>query len=208
MGTTGGGRRTHAEEGFQEHLAAGDGRGSRRLRRHAHESALPEQPTPHVEVGPSVRAGTGCRRRSGSRNASRAVRRRTCSPSSRIRGRCGPRERCCRTRARPPAKRVPQVVVEIRIDAGIRQSVVERSQVQPLASEISRSAPPTPGSATSRRTCFSSIAGSRSRPAPQGQELVVRHAAPEEERQPRCQSKVIDAIGPPAETVAGAISRR
>ena len=34
------------------------------------------------------------------------------------------------------AKRFSQVVVEVRIDVGIRRSTVERSQVQPLASEV------------------------------------------------------------------------
>src|SRR5438045_6802134 len=37
--------------GLQEPLAAGHGRGPRRLRRHAHQGAFPEQPAPRVEVG-------------------------------------------------------------------------------------------------------------------------------------------------------------
>ena len=52
------------------------------------------------------------------------------------------------------------------------------------------------GSATMRRTCCSSTPGSAKLPLRgQADQLVVRTAAPQEERQARCQFQVADAIG-------------
>ena len=51
MGTTGGGDGGLTPRNVSRNtLPRGDGRGSRGLRRHAHEGAFPEQPAPHVEV--------------------------------------------------------------------------------------------------------------------------------------------------------------
>ncbi len=130
-------RRTHAEEGFQEPLAAGDGRGSRGLRRHAHQGALPEQPTPHVEVGAEGHAPepAAVDVRDPVMPGEPFVDERVIR-GQQIQDAAILVDDAVEQELDLAAKRDPQVVVEIRIDAGIRLDGVQGSQVQPLTREI------------------------------------------------------------------------
>ena len=190
-------RRTHAEEDFQEPLAAGDGRGSRGLRRHAQQGAFPEQPTPHVEVGAKSHAPEPAAVDvrdpvvAGEPFVDERVVR-----GQQIQDAAVLVDDAVEQELDLAAKRVPQVVVEIRIDAGIRLHGVQRSQVQPLTREVLDQLRrlrighhPTHLLLERRRLAKPSLLR-------KGQELIVRHAAPEEERQPGRQRQVADAIGP------------
>ena len=105
---------------------------------------------------------------------------------------------------------LPQVVVEIgklvlvglERRAGCAGTATGRRNCSTSASARS--------SASIRRTCCSRTAGSFSRPfAASVDELVVGNAAPEKERQPRCQLDVADrGMSLPATAPAGSVSTR
>ena len=93
-------------------------------------------------------------------------------------------------------ERLPQVVVEIREQRRVRRDGscrLRRYSHWPAKLLTSASAR---GSASMRRTCCSSTAGVvQLALLGQRQQLVVRNAAPEEERQPRRELEIADAVG-------------
>ena len=140
-----------------------------------------------VRVGERRPGGTGCRRRPGCRSAARAARSRTCSRrSSRSRtcrsSRITLLERAARSRGATPA----QVVVEVRelarrpdatlcrlrrsshCAAKLSTSAFDRGSREHAADL--RSSTPAPSACPASASC---------------EQLVVRDAAPQEERQPR-----------------------
>ena len=102
-----------------------------------------------------------------------------------------------------------------RLRAGCRRnraSRAGRSSVRAAAATGRRSwstSASARGSASIRRTCRSSVAGSCSAPRRRdGDQLLVRNAAPEEERQPRRQLEVADAERRAGRDAAGSRSKR
>ena len=87
-----------------------------------------------------------------------------------------------------------QVVVEVREHVRVRLHAAQVAQLQPLAGEVLDERLGRE-SASIRRTCCSSTAGSFSLPLPASvEQLVVRNAAPEEERQTRGELEIADAV--------------
>ena len=198
-GHVGGGRRWRcAENVLQDPLAANHGRGAGRVGGHGQNAPLAEQPAPHAVRRRARRAGTGCHRRAGFRNAGRAVRSGTCSPTSADRARCDPRAGRSRRRARSPrrnaCRRLSSKSGNKRrsgvIDSRLRRCSHWSAKLLTRVRER--------GSASIRRTCCSSTSGLLSSPAIcQVEQLVVRDAAPEEERQAGRELEIADAIGRP-----------
>ena len=144
-----------------------------------------------------------------SRSAGRAARRRTCSPRSADRRRCGPRARCFRTTFRSRAGTPAAGFVEVgNLRSGFAFLQVRASSSHwPAKLVDQRSAR---GSASIRRTCCSSTAGSRQLSLPASiQQLIVGNAAPQKERQPRREFDIARADRlAPAATLAGSRSKR
>ena len=162
-------RRTHAEEGFQEPLAAGDGRGSRRLRRHAQQGAFSEQPTPHVEVGAKIHAPEPAAVdvrdpvMAGEPFVDERVIR-----GQQIQDAAVLMDDAVEQELDLAAKRVPQVVVEIRIDAGIRLQWCPALAGSATDPRNSRSAPPTSDRPPSDAPASRASPAREAVPAPQG----------------------------------------
>ncbi len=99
--------------------------------------------------------------------------------------------------------RLAQVVVEVGEDIGVGLQAAQVAQEQPLSREV---APERPRPFVLEHAAnlllddgrFAQAAGDR-----QVQQFVVRDAAPEEEREPRRQLDVVDAIGGARRDVAG-----
>ena len=142
-------------------------------------------------------AELACRRRPGCRSAARAARSGTCSRrdsrSSRLRS---SRTRLSKNSFVSVRITSARLLVEVRIEVRIRMDLVDVLQAQPLRREARRRAPRR----ADRRACGAPAArGRRSstarlRPA-RGDQLLVGRRAPEEERQPRREVDVGDAIG-------------
>ena len=105
------------------------------------------------------------------------------------------------------AHRLGEVLVEVRIEVRIRVDLLDVLQAQPLRGEALASAGARIGEHAAR--LLSRPAGVDSSRRPRGgDELLVGRHAPEEERQPRCEIDVGDAIGAARRASVGACSRR
>ena len=120
------------------------------------------------------------------------------------RARCGPRARCSRRKLGLAPQRLAQVVVEIREQPRIRRRLLRGCAGTATGRRSSSRAPRRAG----RPACAAPAA--RAPPARcslpragQVEQLVVRNAAPQEERQARRQFEVADAVAP-----SGAMPRR
>ena len=127
-----------------------------------------------------------------------ALVRRRCSARPAGRARCGPRARWSRTAAR---SRGASPSAGCRRSRGRRGCPARRAARFAGAATVRRSCRPAPTPGRRRSilsTCASSTPGSRSRLVlGQRQQLVVRRAAPEEERQARCQLQVAHPVRRP-----------
>ena len=188
-------RRRRAEEVLEDPLAAHDRRGAVRIRRHRQDAALPEQPPRAAVVAQASRAG---RAALDVRDA--VVAREPFVDEGVVgragRARCDPRARCSRRRARSrggtPA-------------AGCRRSR-ESSAAPARRGRFRRNShcPAKSSTSASKRAGRPSSGAPACRAPPASpqlpshrdvEQLVVRDAAPQEEREPRGELEVADAVG-------------
>ena len=88
-----------------------------------------------------------------------------------------------------------EVVVEVREDAHVRRDRVEVAQVQPLPGEVGHQVARARVGQHPPHLLRQDIRIPEHAPLGQIEPLIVRDAAPQEERQPRRQLQVVEAIG-------------
>ena len=188
-------RRRRAEDVAQHQHAAKDRRRPGRVRRDRQHAALPQQAAAlafggerHAAEPASVDVGNSVVLRQA------LVEERVVRPDQ-SRARCDPRAARCRRRARSPAGRPA---------AGCRRSPGKDCAFG-LTASILRSRSHCPAKLVARlnerrsasilRACFSSSSGLTQLAANGGvEQLIVRDAAPQEERQSRCQLEIADSV--------------
>ena len=157
--------------------------------------AWPSSP-PRVPSAKRRRAGSGCRRRSGSRSAAPAARSRTCSRRSAARRRCGSSRSWLSTNSCVSCShRVAQVLVELRIQrrrrARRRRSLLSSSH---WLAKLSTSACERGSREHAPHLLLEHGRIAQRSAHRRVQQLVVRNAAPQEERQPRREVEIAEAI--------------
>ena len=188
-------RRRRAEDVFEDPLAADHGRGAGRVRGHRQDAPLAEQAAPHAVVAELDAAEVAAVDVRDAVVLGQALVQERVVRLQQVEHAAVLAQDALEQQLRLLAEGLPQVVVEVGEQAQVRGDRIQVAQVQPLAREVAHQALRARVGQHAADLPFEHLGLAQLAALGQVEQLVVRDAAPEEERQAGGELDVGDAVG-------------